>query len=257
MLTVSLNTKKLPSLGMLSPSFCVFGHERSPLLQIQEKDLPDSRDRQEMWKLHDQVVSEAQNKYQKVYKKARKTRGGKDFEANQGDYVYVRDRRQHEKRKMHPRYLSAPSLILKNYGNVFLIKNFRGQVSIRHANDLKKCIPRFASLYSSLPISVKYKLGDSFTFDSLRQFSDQNITPEMFYERQIGLDPKLRPKTRTQTAQEDSLGDEILPQTFADQNVENAQFFDLSESDSEPDQLPADNEINVNEAPKVTFAQNA
>ena len=251
MVSLAMNTRKLQCLGQLSPMFCLFGTERTPISGITEEELQDPDERQSLWNLHDRIVEQSQQKYQKYYKKARNARGGKDFQIQVGDYCYIKDRRQHEKPKIKPAYLSAPYYVAKNYGQTCLLKNYRGQTFMRHHNDLKRCAPRYKHLYENLPLSAKFKLGDTFDFESLKTYTDVQELPEMFEERDTGPKPKSRPQTRSNTNAQDPNFDLIESAQNDDDEIINAQ------SDSDPEESQSqDNDVNMLNNPTVTFADN-
>ena len=148
-----------------------------------------------------------------------------------GSYVYVKDFYQHEKPKQHPRYKKAPQLVLSEWPQTLLVKNFLGQSNIVHKNNVRRCPERHAHLYKNLPMEVKMDLGCDFDVSQLNKFMEKDEVPPYFKEIQA------QPEARTTRSKAKRLDDEDkIPFPFPSDDFMTMEAIDEFNSDDSEDE---------------------
>ena len=234
--TVAMNSMSLQSLSYKTSYFLMFGVDVDPFNPLDDHAIPAPDTMQSFWDLHHKISQRAQSDYQEYYSAKRERKKGRRYEYQPGVFLYVKDYRQHEKRKLWPKYHRAPVLCLKNYGAVLLLKNFQGITFLRHVEDVKLCTERFSRLWFSLPLEVKFRLGSEFSNDVLKSYVDTNVTPEFYIEdrRPLGL---KRASTRANPDRDP--GEEIIDFPLASDLNDLIDLNFMSDDDDDEDETKA------------------
>ena len=151
--------------------------------------------------------------------------GGVPHHFEKHDLIYVRDFRLLPKKKYKQKFFSSPHIVLKDFGQSLLIKNFQGITQVVHKQNVRPCPIRHAEQFQALPIAVKNVLGYEFTQEQMQNAILEGKVPEFFKDKEI----KYTPPTTRSRFQANATEDE------PDQDKETPETADTeSDSDSEP-----------------------
>jgi hypothetical protein len=237
----------MKALGYKSPMWAMFGKEL-PIEGVTEEDINDPSSLSVFWSVHDKILKTLKTQQFSDAARRRAKLSGRDKDFQPGDFVYTMDFANHTHRKMHPRYLKAPLMVIKTYPASCVLKNMRGQIIYRHKDALKFAKPRYAKLYSNLDAGTKLALGDVFEPDTLRLYVDAGEIPAQFADTVMDNPP---PRVTRAAAGDDTFQDldfPLVPPRFS--NNDNDDMVVLFDSDEEQEE-----EVGGVSDRRVTFAE--
>jgi hypothetical protein len=150
----------------------MFGTDNSYRRQknIKLSDIPDVKEQEEIWRLHDKACKEILRKYNEIRNKNNEKLGGKMVFYKPGDFVWAKNFVPAPKMKMRTRYLTEPLEVLKDYGRAILAKNHLGVIYKLHKDNVKKYNAENIELYLALPLKTRIKLGAQFNEKDLQTY---------------------------------------------------------------------------------------
>ena len=152
------------------------------------------------------------------------------------ELVYVKDFQIKPHKKYKAKYYSAPFVVLKDYGQSLLCKDFQGIVRVVHKSNVRKCPERVASQFAALPLKIKNKLG--FEFDR-QEIADAIINGEVPDFFKPSLPQYTPPTTRSRS------------QVNVDDNEQLEAQSEAEAISSDEDEIPTDKTIPASKT--VTF----
>ena len=220
-----LNSRPRAHLGGMTPYFIVFGREAPPL-QVAGQEIPnmDPAVHRLLFQDLDRKLKELLNQATKSMMEANRAKGGLMTYIRPGTAVYIKDFRR--KNKMNPRFLTAPLVVLHDYGQAILVKNSMGIISVVHKANVKVAREREQAQFDALPIKVKALLGEPFTYQEVQEAYEAGRVPKFWEEK-----PPEKPdpaQTRRQTRER-----EEKERQEAEENTWITLPFPADESDEE------------------------
>ena len=169
---LALNCRPSTTLGGKTPMYFMFGTDNSYRRRnnIKLADVPDSKELEQIWKLHDKACKQILRKYNVLRNNSNEKLGGKMINYNPGDYVWAKNFTPAPKMKMRTRYLTEPLEVLKDYGRALLVKNHLGVILKLHKDNVKRCEKENLELYLALPLKIRHMLGAQFNEMDLQKY---------------------------------------------------------------------------------------
>ncbi len=166
-----LNLRPRKYFGDMSPMTIMFGTDQSPALPQLTDDIEaisPERHKELFETIHkkcDELIKSAQKEMQE----RNRALGGISNYVRPGSCVYLRDFRILPKKKTKQKFHSAPVLVLADYGETLLTRNFLGITSVVHKSNTRIAHPREVELFDKLPATTKAVLGAPFSPKEIEQ----------------------------------------------------------------------------------------
>ena len=125
----------------------------------------------------------------------------------EGTFILVRDFSIVPSKKVKPKFKQVPLMVLRDMGQVLLVRTFSGSIVQIHKDNARRCHEREAEYYANLPMPVKLKLGNSFTQEELKQAMEIQEIPSFWRKQDVKFE---KPITRRDTAQLEQENEEDL-----------------------------------------------
>ena len=216
-LITKLNSRPRPHFQGLSPNQIIFG--KNDILPSNDKIKEDF---EKLHKETDKLIEKAMDEM----KKQNETQSGVQTYLEPGTLVFVKNYAIVPKMKWKHKFISAPNMVMRDYGKSLLVKDFNQVIKLVHKDSIKHCNPRSAELYRYLPPIVKAKLGFPYTIYEIQEAIQKGEIPD-FWTKQETFPSIEPPQTRQRTRQEEQNQEQVdenvilLPQLEEDENDNN------------------------------------
>ncbi len=217
-----LNCRPRAYFGALSPFNIMFGEHHSQKLSIPPslQELNPLQQRH-LFKTLDAKLTQLIRNAAEDMARQNESLGGIKTYIRPGSLVHLKIFRTRHKKKTQPRFLAAPVTVLHDYGQVLMVKNMVGIVSLVHKSNIKVARERDAQLFRNLPLKVKALLGEPYTFEEISEAIERGDIPKFWEPKPPEKPPG--PTTRSKSEQNKPEAGPSLPLPFEEDEDEESE----------------------------------